>query len=70
MITSDWPVLKDYFCLGTVHVPNTVEGICRGVRRAQAEHDALQRDILRLQDLLENEWKQKLEQLQDLLRRE
>ena len=68
LITSDWPVLKDYFSLGTVHVPNTVEGVCHGVRQAQAEHDALQRDMLKLRDLLENEWKQKLAELQGLLR--
>jgi glycosyltransferase involved in cell wall biosynthesis len=68
LITSDWPVLKDYFSLGTVHIPNTVEGVCEGVRRARLGHDTLQRDILRLRDQLENEWRQKLEELQDLLR--
>jgi glycosyltransferase involved in cell wall biosynthesis len=67
-ITSDWPVLKDYFSLGTVHVPYTVEGICRGVRLARTESDTLQRDILRLRDLREKEWQQKLAQLQGLLR--
>jgi hypothetical protein len=67
LITSDWPILRDYFSLGTVHVPNTVEGICKGVRRAQSEHNALQRDILRLRALFQIEWEQKLEELQHLL---
>lgn len=29
LIVSDWPILRDYFSLGTVHVPNTVEGFVR-----------------------------------------
>lgn len=68
LIVSDWPILRDHFPLGTLHIPNTVEGVCHGMRQAQAEHDALQRDILRLRDLLEKEWKQKLQELRDLLR--
>ena len=30
LIVSDWPILRDYFSLGTVHVPNTEEGVCEG----------------------------------------
>jgi hypothetical protein len=67
LITSDWPILKDYFSLGTVYIPNTVEGVCAGVYRTQFEHETLQREILRLRDRLENEWRQKLRELQDLL---
>lgn len=67
LITSDWPVLRDYFSLGTIHVPYTVEGICQGVRRVQAEHRSLQRDMLKLRDLLEDEWKLKLQELEGLL---
>jgi len=67
LITSDWPVLKDYFSLGTVYVPNTAQGVSRGICQAQAKRDTLQRDILKLRDMLENEWKQKLEELQDIL---
>jgi len=29
LIVSDWPVLRDYFSQGTVHVPNSIEGICK-----------------------------------------
>jgi hypothetical protein len=67
LIVSDWSILRDTFPLGTVHIPNTVEGVCQGVRQARAEHKTLQRDVLRLRDQLENEWNQKLEELWDLL---
>jgi glycosyltransferase involved in cell wall biosynthesis len=56
LIVSDWPLLRDRFCLGAVYVPNTVEGICEGVRRAQSDHAELRRGILRLRENLEGEW--------------
>jgi glycosyltransferase involved in cell wall biosynthesis len=65
LITSDWPTLKDYFPIGAIHVPNTVEGIYEGVRQAQVEHDTLKRDILKLRDRLQNEWEKRFEELQD-----
>ena len=67
LITSDWPILKDYFYLGTIHITNTKEGVYSGVLKAQVEHYALQRDILKLRDSLENEWNNKFKQLQDQL---
>lgn len=67
LIVSDWPILRDYFSLGTVHVPNTVEGVCEGVRRIQREQAALQRDILRLREQLRAEWEHKFAELWHLL---
>lgn len=67
LIVSNWPILQDYFFIGTVHVPNTVEGICEGVRRANHEQATLQRDILRLREQLLAEWEQKFTELQHLL---
>jgi glycosyltransferase involved in cell wall biosynthesis len=69
LITSDWPVLKDYFHSGTVHVSNTVEAVCEGVRRAQREHTELQQGVTLLRKQLETEWQQKLTELQCLLNR-
>ena|SRR3990172_6448835 len=60
MIASHWPVPKEYSSLGTVHVPNTAEGVCEGVRRAQKEQATLRRGIVRL-------WEQKFTELKALL---
>jgi glycosyltransferase involved in cell wall biosynthesis len=68
LIVSDWPILRQYFPIGTVHVPNTVQGICDGVRRARGERAALQRDILRLREQMHAEWDQRFDNLQQLLR--
>jgi glycosyltransferase involved in cell wall biosynthesis len=69
LITSDWPILKDYFSQGTVHVSNTVEGICEGVRRVQSEGDVLRLGMQQLRDRLQNEWEQKFEELESLIAR-
>ncbi|MBN1202247.1 MAG: hypothetical protein JXJ20_10365 [Anaerolineae bacterium] len=70
LITSDWPVLRDYFSLGTVHVPNTVQGIREGVDRARHEQADLKRDIVRLREQLIAEWEQELAALEALLRKQ
>ena len=67
LITSDWPILQDSFSRGTVHVPNTVEGVCEGVRQARPERSSLQRDILCLQAELRGEWEQRFAELQQML---
>ncbi|OGP65516.1 MAG: hypothetical protein A2169_08385 [Deltaproteobacteria bacterium RBG_13_47_9] len=68
LIVSDWPVLRDYFHLGTVHVPNTVEGICEGVRRAQREQTALRQGILLLREQLQADWDRQFAELLLLLK--
>jgi glycosyltransferase involved in cell wall biosynthesis len=67
LITSDWPVLRAYFSLGAVHIPNTAAGICAGVERAERECTALQADMLRLRDQLQAEWDQNMQRLQAVL---
>jgi glycosyltransferase involved in cell wall biosynthesis len=70
LIVSDWQLLRDYFSLGTVHVPNTVDGICAGVRQAQEEHPQLQDGIQLLREQLQAEWNQKAAELEKLMRGE
>jgi glycosyltransferase involved in cell wall biosynthesis len=67
LIVSDWPLLRNYFSLGTVHIPNTVEGVCKGVRQMQRKHAQLQSGILLLQEQLQVEWMRKFTELQHLL---
>lgn len=67
LIISNSPVLRDYFPLGAVHVPNSVEGIRAGVCLAQHRQTTLQQEILVLQEHLEAEWVRKFAELQQLL---
>lgn len=68
IITSDWPLLRDYFHEGTVHVEADPTSIVAGVRRAQAEHDALREGIVRLRAEQWNEWVAASDALASLIR--
>lgn len=67
LITSDWPILQKYFSSGTVHVPNTVDGICEGVRRAQRRQETLRREIAQLREKLLAEWEEAFAELHSIL---
>lgn len=67
LVISDWPILRSYFSKGTVHVPNTAEGIGEGVRRALGEREALRAGIGELREQLHAEWAGSFAQLRRLL---
>jgi glycosyltransferase involved in cell wall biosynthesis len=56
LITSDWPILKTLFHCGTVHVPNSVDGIKAGVIRALAYGPQLTQEMHQLQLLRQTAW--------------
>ena len=56
------------FPLGTIHVPNTVEGVRDGVRRAQREQNRLRSEILLLREQHQVEWMHKFTELQHMLK--
>lgn len=56
LITSDWPLLREAFHLGTVHVPNTVEGIQEGVGAVRAGRRELAQEMQRLQAERQQIW--------------
>jgi glycosyltransferase involved in cell wall biosynthesis len=67
IITSNWPVLRESFYQGAVHVDNSVEGIRAGVLRMQADHQALSSGVLALQDDRRRRWREIVAQLEALI---
>lgn len=67
IITSDWPVLRDYFNKGTIYVDNTSQGIQAGIRRMQAEGATLEKEIVLLQQERWTEWNEKYNALTQLI---
>lgn len=63
IITSDWPLLREYFHKGTVHVPNTSQGIRQGVQQMVARYPEYQAGIKDLQVGQRQEWRNKIEAL-------
>lgn len=66
IITSDWPLLRQAFHKGTIHVDNTVEGIRSGVLQMRVRYQQLASEILLLQEERRQQW-QAIEQKLDIL---
>lgn len=69
IITSDWPILRNYFRRGTVHVDNSADGIRQGILEMKQNHDRYQRGIRDLQSDQRQEWQEKVAQLVELVDR-
>jgi glycosyltransferase involved in cell wall biosynthesis len=67
IITSNWPILKEYFDKGTLHVDNSAQGIREAVITLQQERERLEKEILLLQQERRQEWQQKYTTLTGLL---
>ena len=67
IITSQWPVLRQSFHKGTIHVDNTVAGIRAGVLQMRATHQQLASEILALQQERRQQWREIVAQLEALL---
>lgn len=68
IITSDWPILRQYFNKGTVHVDNTATGIRQGIWQMKENLNSFEVGIEALQIAQHNEWQQKIKALAALLR--
>lgn len=60
LITSDWPVLREYFSLGTLYVNNTPESIQGAVKKAAQCQAQLRAEMGRLKNSLERRWNGRL----------
>ena len=67
IITSDWPILRQYFNKGTVHVDNSVNGIQQGVLQMKAQLNHFQTGIRKLQLDQQHEWQTKIAELTSLI---
>jgi glycosyltransferase involved in cell wall biosynthesis len=67
IITSNWPILCQYFNKGTVHVDNTVEGIHQGVLQMKENLNSFQAGIQELQLDQQREWQERVNNLADLI---
>ena len=68
IVTSDWPLLRDYFGSGAVYVTSSSADIRRGVQEMATRLALFQAEIQDLQLAHEREWRQKQAALADLVR--
>jgi len=67
IITSDWPLLQEYFYKGTVHVDNTPAGIEKGLLDMRGDYHRYVSEIQDLQASRRDEWQDKIGLLTELL---
>lgn len=67
IITSDWPLLRDYFHDGTIHVDNSTAGIRQGVAEMKKRLSHYQEGIKALQRAQRQEWRAKINLLEQLI---
>jgi glycosyltransferase involved in cell wall biosynthesis len=68
IITSHWPLLREYFHQGTVHVDNTSVGIRQGVGEMVSRYEEYKSEIRALRVRQQAEWQEKLSELVTLIK--
>jgi len=63
LITSDWPLLREYFSKGAIHVDNTADSIRRAVVAMRGRLPVFQAEIRTLQDIRRQNWWEKANSL-------
>lgn len=58
IVTSDWPVLRDYFSAGTAHVDNTASSIADGIATLLADGSTNRAAVRKLRDQRSAEWRE------------
>lgn len=67
IITSDWALLRDYFCKGTVHVDNSATGIQEGIERLRDDLERYREEIVELRTEVDAEWDRSRDALIDTI---
>ncbi len=69
VILSDWPILREAFPYGAIHVNNTADDIVRAVHTLQSNHAEFKKQALKLRELKLREWHHKKVELLSLIHR-
>jgi glycosyltransferase involved in cell wall biosynthesis len=67
IITSEWPLLREYFNRGTVHVDNTSPGIRQGIESLKQDYDRYEAEVIQLRQIRRQESQHQIAELADLI---
>jgi glycosyltransferase involved in cell wall biosynthesis len=67
LITSDWPILKEYFSKGTIHVDNSIDSIQKALVKMNNNFLDFKKDMISLQAERKLLWDEKAEKLANLI---
>ena len=67
IITSDWPVLRDYFSKGTVHVDNTATSLVKAIELIRNNYSYYLKEIVNLRKERRSNWEERFSKLVGIL---
>jgi len=67
IITSNWPLLREYFSQGTVHVDNTADGIRLGVEDLQRDYARYEAEVVELRQMRRQEFQRQTAELAEVI---
>jgi glycosyltransferase involved in cell wall biosynthesis len=67
IITSNWQLLREYFCRGTVHVDNTPDGIRQGIEALRQDYSRYEAEVAELRQMRREESQQQTAELANLI---
>lgn len=67
IITSNWPLLREYFSRGTVHVDNTPAGIRQGIESLKQDYNRYEAEVAELRQMRRQESQHQTAELADLI---
>jgi len=67
LITSDWPLLRDYFRSGAVHVANASSEIRDGILKLKKHYEQFALEVLDLRNVRQQEWLESKRALNSLI---
>jgi glycosyltransferase involved in cell wall biosynthesis len=68
VVTSDFPLLREVFHKGAVHVDNTLAGLVDGIAEIRRNLDAYQSDVTSLRREMLHTWENRMTKLHDYMR--
>ena len=69
VIVSDWPLLRQEFPIGALHVDNSAESIVGAVRTLQGRYSSLKSEAARLRDTKQSRWERLRSDIIGIVRR-
>lgn len=68
LVLSDWPILRETFPIGSVFVPNSVDGIVAGIKEAIANQQELNSQVKELKKQRSDRWEKTIVQLRSTIK--
>jgi glycosyltransferase involved in cell wall biosynthesis len=67
IITSDWPVLREFFSRGTIHIDNSASSLAKAIEKIRSNYSSYFKEIKILREERRADWEKKFSNFIELL---